>query len=66
MIMKVLAVNGSSRKNGNTEILLKQALMGAESEEAQDFSLPSRPPFPIFDPYSITLAFSFPLIFKMP
>ena len=30
--MKVLALNGSYRKNGNTEILLKQALMGAESE----------------------------------
>jgi len=33
--MKVLALNGSSRKNGNTEILLKQALMGAESEGAK-------------------------------
>ena len=33
--MKVLALNGSYRKNGNTEILLKQALMGAESEGAQ-------------------------------
>ena len=33
--MKVLALNGSSRKNGNTEILLKQALMGAESEGAE-------------------------------
>jgi len=32
--MKVLALNGSFRKNGNTEILLKQALMGAESEGA--------------------------------
>jgi multimeric flavodoxin WrbA len=32
---KVLALNGSFRKNGNTEILLKQALMGAESEGAQ-------------------------------
>jgi len=29
--MKILALNGSFRKNGNTEILLKQALMGAES-----------------------------------
>ena len=33
--MKVLALNGSFRKNGNTEILLKQALMGAESEGAE-------------------------------
>jgi multimeric flavodoxin WrbA len=33
--MKVLALNGSFRKNGNTEILLKQALMGAEAEGAQ-------------------------------
>ena len=33
--MKILALNGSFRKNGNTEILLKQALMGAESEGAQ-------------------------------
>jgi multimeric flavodoxin WrbA len=33
--MKVLALNGSFRKNGNTEILLKQALMGAESAGAQ-------------------------------
>ncbi len=33
--MKILALNGSFRKNGNTEILLKQALMGAEAEEAQ-------------------------------
>lgn len=33
--MKILALNGSSRKNGNTEILLKQALMGAESEGAR-------------------------------
>jgi multimeric flavodoxin WrbA len=32
---KVLALNGSFRKNGNTEILLKQALMGAESVGAQ-------------------------------
>jgi multimeric flavodoxin WrbA len=32
--MKILALNGSFRKNGNTEILLKQALMGAESERA--------------------------------
>ena len=30
--MKILGLNGSFRKNGNTEILLKQALMGAESE----------------------------------
>ena len=33
--MKILALNGSFRKNGNTEILLKQALMGAESKGAQ-------------------------------
>jgi len=33
--MKVLALNGSFRKNGNTEILLKQALLGAESEGAE-------------------------------
>jgi len=32
--MKVLALNGSFRKGGNTEILLKQALMGAESQGA--------------------------------
>lgn len=32
--MKILGLNGSFRKNGNTEILLKQALMGAESEGA--------------------------------
>ncbi len=33
--MKLLALNGSVRKNGNTEILLKQALMAAESEGAE-------------------------------
>jgi multimeric flavodoxin WrbA len=33
-MMKILGLNGSFRKNGNTEILLKQALMGAESEGA--------------------------------
>jgi multimeric flavodoxin WrbA len=33
--MKILALNGSFRKNGNTEILLKQALMGAEAEGAK-------------------------------
>jgi multimeric flavodoxin WrbA len=33
--MKVLALNGSVRQNGNTEILLKQALMGAEAEGAE-------------------------------
>jgi len=33
--MKILALNGSFRKNGNTEVLLKQALMGAESEGAE-------------------------------
>jgi multimeric flavodoxin WrbA len=32
--MKILAMNGSIRKNGNTEILLKQALMGAEAKGA--------------------------------
>ena len=32
--MKILGLNGSFRKNGNTEILMKQALMGAESEGA--------------------------------
>ncbi len=32
--MKILALNGSVRNNGNTEILLKQALMGCESEGA--------------------------------
>lgn len=33
--MKILALNGSIRKYGNTEILLKQALMGAESKGAE-------------------------------
>jgi len=33
--MKILALNGSVRQNGNTEILLKQALMGAETEGAE-------------------------------
>lgn len=33
--MKILAINGSIRKFGNTEILLKQALMGAESKGAE-------------------------------
>jgi multimeric flavodoxin WrbA len=33
--MKVLGLNGSIRKYGNTEILLKQALMGAEAEGAE-------------------------------
>ncbi len=33
--MKILALNGSIRKNGNTEILLKQALMGAEARGAR-------------------------------
>lgn len=32
--MKILALNGSYRRNGNTEILLKQALMAAEKEGA--------------------------------
>lgn len=34
-MIKVLALNGSFRKNGNTEILLKQALMGAQSAGAE-------------------------------
>lgn len=33
--MKILALNGSWRKHGNSEVLLKQALMGAESGGAQ-------------------------------
>jgi multimeric flavodoxin WrbA len=33
--MRILALNGSVRKNGNSEILLKQALMGAEAEGAE-------------------------------
>ena len=33
--MKVLGLNGSERKLGNTEILVKEALMGAEEEGAQ-------------------------------
>jgi multimeric flavodoxin WrbA len=33
--MKILALNGSIRKFGNTEILLKQALMGAEAKGAE-------------------------------
>ncbi|MCE5201255.1 MAG: flavodoxin family protein [Synergistaceae bacterium] len=33
--MKVIAVNGSPRKNGNTAILLKKALEGAESKGAE-------------------------------
>jgi multimeric flavodoxin WrbA len=33
--MKILALNGSIRKYGNSEILLKQALMGAEAEGAE-------------------------------
>jgi len=33
--MKVLGLNGSWRKYGNSEILLKQALMGAEAEGAE-------------------------------
>jgi multimeric flavodoxin WrbA len=28
--MKILGLNGSERKLGNTEILVKEALMGAE------------------------------------
>lgn len=33
--MKILGLNGSDRKLGNTEILVKEALMGAEEEGAQ-------------------------------
>ena len=33
--MKILGLNGSERKLGNTEILVKEALMGAEEEGAQ-------------------------------
>jgi multimeric flavodoxin WrbA len=33
--MKILALNGSIRKLGNTEILLKQALMGAQAQGAE-------------------------------
>jgi multimeric flavodoxin WrbA len=33
--MKILALNGSVRKYGNSEILLKQALMAAEAEGAE-------------------------------
>jgi flavone/flavonol reductase len=33
--MKILALNGSHRKNGNTEILVKRALMGAEAKGAE-------------------------------
>jgi len=33
--MKILGLNGSERKLGNTEILVKEALMGAEGEGAQ-------------------------------
>ncbi len=33
--MKILGLNGSERKIGNTEILVKEALMGAEEEGAQ-------------------------------
>lgn len=33
--MKIIAVNGSARKNRNTSILLKKALEGAESTGAQ-------------------------------
>jgi multimeric flavodoxin WrbA len=33
--MKILGLNGSERKLGNTEILVKEALMGAENEGAQ-------------------------------
>jgi multimeric flavodoxin WrbA len=33
--MKILALNGSIRNKGNTETLVKQALMGAEAEGAE-------------------------------
>ncbi len=33
--MKILGLNGSERKLGNTEILVKEALMGVEEEGAQ-------------------------------
>jgi multimeric flavodoxin WrbA len=33
--MKILGLNGSERKLGNTEILVKEALMGAEEEGAE-------------------------------
>jgi len=33
--MKILGLHGSERKLGNTEILVKEALMGAEEEGAQ-------------------------------
>ena len=33
--MKVLAINGSPRKNGNTAALLKQAMDGAKSQGAE-------------------------------
>jgi len=33
--MKILGLNGSQRQLGNTEILVKEALMGAEEEGAQ-------------------------------
>jgi multimeric flavodoxin WrbA len=33
--MRILALNGSVRKYGNSEILLKQALMGAQAEGAE-------------------------------
>jgi len=33
--MKILGLNGSERQLGNTEILIKEALMGAEEEGAQ-------------------------------
>lgn len=33
--MKVIAINGSPRKDSNTGTLLKSALEGAESEGAQ-------------------------------
>lgn len=34
-LMKIIAVNGSTRKNWNTNILLKKALEGTESAGAQ-------------------------------
>ncbi len=37
--MKVIAINGSPRKNGNTATLLKEALNGAESKGAEVTSI---------------------------
>ncbi|EGW37014.1 NADPH-dependent FMN reductase [Desulfosporosinus sp. OT] len=40
--MKVIAVNGSPRKNWNTATLLQKALEGAKSVGAQAFKLDRR------------------------